>query len=77
MHESRPYAAVQCLGQWDTGAASCGLVELTLEEYMRQMKRPNQLWFCPRCGETASYDDARSEELQGIAEDLDDEEVPR
>lgn len=40
------------------------------------MARPNALWCCPNCGSTATYNDRRSEQLQGIAGD-DDEEVPR
>lgn len=73
----RPFAAVNCHGDWDDGANSCGLVELPFAEYERQMAKPDALWCCPNCGSTATYDDRRSEELQGVATDNDDDEVPR
>lgn len=77
----RPFAAVHCHGDSLDGvsdaATSCGLVELPLAEYERQMAKPNALWCCPNCGSTATYDDRRSEQLQGVATDDDDEEVPR
>jgi hypothetical protein len=72
-----PFAAVRCQGDSVEGQKACGLVELTLAQYERQMMAPNSLWCCPNCGSTATYDDARSEQLQGIADDDDDSEVPR
>lgn len=74
---SRPFAAVMCQGSWPDGDNSCGLVDLPFEEYERQMAKPDALWCCPRCGNTATYDDHRSEQLQGVADNNDDEEVPR
>lgn len=73
----RPFAAVSCHGDWMEPATSCGLVELSFAEYERQMAKPDHLWCCPNCGSTATYDDRRSEQLQGVAEPIDDEEVPR
>lgn len=72
----RKFAAVDCHGDSVDGQEPCGLVEISFGEYERQMARPNALWCCPNCGSTATYNDRRSEQLQGIAGD-DDEEVPR
>lgn len=30
---------------------------LTHEQYLRQLNRPDSLWACPRCGESAHWDD--------------------
>jgi hypothetical protein len=35
----------------------CGPVNLTDEEYSRQLARPNQLWMCTKCGGDAYWDD--------------------
>lgn len=64
-----PYAAVVCHGGHGEGIPGCGSVDLTEPEYSRQMGSPHQGWSCPRCGGSATYDDARSELLQGVAED--------
>ena len=31
--------------------------ELTEEEYLKQLDKPNQLWRCPQCGSVADWDD--------------------
>ena len=36
---------------------NCGLVYLTHKNYMAQLSRPDSRWFCPRCGENASWSD--------------------
>lgn len=75
---ARDFAAVFCSGDWMDGGPSCGLVTLSFDEYQRQMAKPDHLWCCPNCGSTATYDDRRSEELQGVSAPIDDdEEVPR
>lgn len=35
----------------------CGLQCLSEENYTLQINRPNSLWVCPRCGDTAHWDD--------------------
>ena len=35
----------------------CGPSFLTDGEYLRQLDRPDDLWQCPKCGDTASWDD--------------------
>jgi hypothetical protein len=47
--------AVRCDGLME--GASCGLVELTDEQYDAQMARPDSTWRCPRCGASAEWDD--------------------
>lgn len=44
-----PYA-VHC----ETG---CGQSFLTEEEYLRQLNKPDSVWQCPRCGDSAGFDD--------------------
>lgn len=34
-----------------------GQVELSEAEYERQLGDPDSLWSCPKCGETAQWDD--------------------
>lgn len=75
MNDATHFAAVRCRGDNVPGQLACGLVYLTFEQYEREMMRPNVGWSCPQCGSSADYDDAVSEQLQGI--DDDDEEVPR
>ena len=72
-----PFAAVHCHRDSIPGQQPCGLVDLPFAEYERQMAKPNALWCCPNCGSTATYDDRRSEQLQGVSTPDDDEEVPR
>jgi len=35
----------------------CGKVPLGYGNYCRQMMKPDQHWYCPRCGGTAEFDD--------------------
>jgi len=50
------------------------LVYLDREEYIAQLSRPDSRWSCPRCGETAPWDDAnydlRCDEVE--EEEIDD-----
>lgn len=48
---------VHCHGDSVEGQEPCGLVELTPEQYLRQLSRPDSLWYCPNCGSTATWDD--------------------
>lgn len=73
----RAFAVVRCAGDSIPGQQPCGPVELSFAEYERQMARPNRGWDCPHCGSSATYDDVRSERLQGVDEHDDDEDVPR
>ncbi len=41
-------------------------VFLTLEQYEYQMDRPNRGWICPKCGDSAQFDDEFFEALLGI-----------
>lgn len=64
---NRPFAYVRCSGiDPSVGAISCGVQPLTLQQYERQLSRPDDLWKCPKCGAPADYDDERSELVQGI-----------
>lgn len=57
-HGAGPFLyGVLCRGDSVREVGSCGLVELTAAEYERQLLRPDRLWFCPRCGSTADWDD--------------------
>lgn len=40
---------------------SCGSSYLTREQYVEQMRRPNQPWRCPTCHGAAIWDDANYE----------------
>ena len=51
---------IRCHGDSVPGHC-CGLVELTHEQYMAQLSRPDRGWACPNCGSSASFDDARFE----------------
>lgn len=42
-----------------------GRVYLTNMQYNNQLDRPDSLWMCPICGESASFDDANYEEQSG------------
>ena len=57
------YAAILCQGDNIEGQTACGQVELTLEEYMHQLNKPDSGWFCPHCGSTADFDDNYFEDL--------------
>jgi len=60
------FAAVRCHGDSIPGQEPCGLVEISEQEYERQMNRPDSLWCCPHCGSTATFDDDDYEERHGI-----------
>ena len=50
--------AVRCNGDIDIpDFTGCGLVELSEQEYTRQMSRPDSLWECPNCQSTAQWSD--------------------
>lgn len=54
-----------------------GQVFLDKVEYLRQMNQPNQLWHCPKCGETADWDDDNFEKHTYKDEyDDDDDDIP-
>lgn len=77
MGDALAYAAISCRGGIIDGVPGCGPVDLTLEDYERQMDRPNRTWVCPRCGGDAEFDDARFEQIHGIDQDDDnDDNVP-
>lgn len=45
MNGSRPSGyRVLCKAEF-----SCGEMDLTQDEYVRQINRPNDLWVCPKC----------------------------
>lgn len=49
-----PYA-VRC---FSSGCNGGNLIYLTPQEYSAQLSKPGARWECPRCGQTASWDDA-------------------
>lgn len=51
-----PYAVI-CRGTDIPDVPPCGQVFLTKHEYDRQMSSPDSLWFCPKCGGYAWFDD--------------------
>lgn len=65
-----PYAGVFC-------HRGCGHVDIDEAEYSRQLDRPDVGWRCPRCGDSADFDDERFEELQGLDGDEDPMPDPR
>lgn len=64
---NKPFAGVICHGWPEIGHAGCGEVDLTKEQYMDQMMRPDSFWRCPNCLMEAEFNDDRYEELQGIS----------
>lgn len=34
---------------------SCGVVSLGVEEYHRQLSKPDSLWYCPNCARPAAW----------------------
>lgn len=53
-----PYRyGVVCHGDSVPGQEPCGHVELSAGQYAKQLGRPDSLWYCPRCGSTADWDD--------------------
>jgi endogenous inhibitor of DNA gyrase (YacG/DUF329 family) len=42
----------------------CGPVNLTEENYTRQMMQPDIRWHCPACGSVAEWDDDWFEEFE-------------
>lgn len=48
---------------------------LTLKQYDHQMSRPNSLWMCPRCGESAHWDDDEYQAHLNEGFNDDDDEV--
>jgi hypothetical protein len=48
---------------------------LTHEQYLRQLNRPDSLWACPACGESAHWDDDEYE-AAGAFDGPDTEEDP-
>lgn len=42
---------------WAIICSTDGQVFLTYEEYDRQINHPNSFWQCPRCGDSAGWDD--------------------
>lgn len=54
----KPYAGVVCPQHGD--------VDITEEEYEKQLDRPNQRWRCPLCGEESHFNDERFEQLAGM-----------
>ena len=55
---------------------ACGLVRLTEREYDFQMDRPDSLWFCPKCGSYAEWDDDTYEENFGASLIMDAPAIP-
>lgn len=43
-------------------------VDITYENYMRQLSNPWAVWECPICGAHSEFDDARYEELNLLDE---------
>jgi len=60
----KPYAYVNCYGDSSVGYYGCGIVELTSDQYLIQLDRPDSGWQCPKCGCSAEYNDTLSEKAQ-------------
>jgi hypothetical protein len=50
MHIGEGAPWIFCKGDPDVGHHGCGYVELSRDEYEKQMNRPNTTWRCPTCG---------------------------
>jgi hypothetical protein len=64
MKHPTPYA-VKCHGDSVPEVGSCGIVYLQREGqhgYLWQMNNPNNGWYCPNCGSTATWQDDIYEE---------------
>lgn len=48
---------VICHGHGIPEFPSCGIVELSEEEYIRQLGNPDNSWQCPTCKASADWDD--------------------
>lgn len=48
---------------------NCGPVQISKENYVNQLDRPDALWVCPSCGENAIFDDIRHERSMNQADD--------
>jgi hypothetical protein len=59
-------AYVRCHGRLVEGDPGCGLQPLTALQYEQQLSVPNKPWRCPKCGNSADYDDTESERVQGV-----------
>jgi len=59
------YAVIRCHGDSVSGY-SCGKVDLTEDQYIAQMERPNSVWACPNCGSNATFDDRAFERIHGV-----------
>ena len=64
-----PHAGVICHGGHGHGIPACGKVDLTYDQYMDQVMRPDSLWYCPVCRGSAEFDDHRYDELHPNPED--------
>lgn len=53
-HSKEKYA-IDCHGDSVPEIGSCGIVNLTYSEYLKQMNRPHKEWYCPNCGSTATW----------------------
>lgn len=42
-----------------------GSVELTRDQYMAQLERPDSLWRCPACGRAGQYDEDNDPTITG------------
>ena len=42
---------------WAVICCDHGRVFLSYHEYVRQMNRPDSVWICPACGDSAGFDD--------------------
>jgi hypothetical protein len=59
-------AYVNCHGGLFEGDKGCGLQALTDAQYTAQLSRPDSTWCCPKCGNSADYNDTESERVQGV-----------
>lgn len=63
-------AYVTCHGGLVEGDKGCGVQPLAEREYLAQLERPNRGWHCPKCGNSAEYNDTESERVQGVYDEL-------
>lgn len=55
VQDPTPYSVI-CQGDSIPGQKPCGRVFLDESEYMKQLGRPDNGWYCPHCGSSAQWD---------------------
>lgn len=69
-----PWAILCGIGELEPSQDGCGLVFLTYEQYLAQLRNPDYPWKCPQCGCCAEWDDdcQAVRPLEGVKLDVGD-----